>query len=630
MLKSIDYSVSFPTTGRCFQNRIEFAPGLTAITGRNEAGKTLNLEMIGYCLFGKAALRGLASDYKNLTATLHLEVKGQDVLIERAKKETMTVDGEVVAVGADAINRAVPALLGFGMDVFNIACAAQQGDLDALTKMRPTERRAMIDRLIGIDVLEAIEKECRQEAKAAETVATSLILSVSEPQEPVRPDNYEESALIQVLLDDVKEHEFLRSTLSQIREPVEPVAPEHVEGDVAELEKSEADRQAALQLQARLEGQLAGIPEPTVSREDLTKAVAYEAYKDEVRRRGPKPEWAEADLQIVESVWNAKRQIDRGTTTCPSCSHEFVDGEDIDVEQIRAYPDPILPLNQVAVQRQRLALWAEDLAEVEAFELPNIQQEILAHARTGDRTNILDQLGSVRVPVDRSGELRAARGYQQELAVFGERRARYDQDLATFRDAQARLDGMPDRSGELVELHERLASARAFEGQLDSYGRDLAHFQRIRADADAHRGRSEGFLNGSVALKRARVRVKQELAPDLSRAASTLLTAMTNGERRNIDVNEDFDILVDGQPLQTLSGSGKSVVNLALRIGLGQVLTARVLPIFLGDEIDKDMDLERAAATHGTLHSLRQFMKQVIIVTHKSEIEADNLVMMSA
>jgi DNA repair exonuclease SbcCD ATPase subunit len=72
MLKSLDYSVEFPTTGRSFQNRIEFAPGLTAITGRNEAGKTIVLEMIGYCLFGKAALRGLASDYRNLTATLAL------------------------------------------------------------------------------------------------------------------------------------------------------------------------------------------------------------------------------------------------------------------------------------------------------------------------------------------------------------------------------------------------------------------------------------------------------------------------------------------------------------------------------------------------------------------------------
>ena len=107
---------------------------------------------------------------------------------------------------------------------------------------------------------------------------------------------------------------------------------------------------------------------------------------------------------------------------------------------------------------------------------------------------------------------------------------------------------------------------------------------------------------------------------------------MTNGERRHVDVDEDFNILVDGQPLQTLSGSGKSVVNLALRIGLGQVLTSKVLPIFLGDEIDKDMDQLRASSTHGTMQNLRQYLSQIILVTHK-EIEADhtiNLDMVSA
>lgn len=119
--------------------------------------------------------------------------------------------------------------------------------------------------------------------------------------------------------------------------------------------------------------------------------------------------------------------------------------------------------------------------------------------------------------------------------------------------------------------------------------------------------------------------MKQELAPSLSTAASRLIAAMTAGERRHVDVDHDFNITVDGQPLQTLSGSGKSVVNLALRIGLGQVLTSKVLPLFMGDEIDKDMDADRAAATHGTFQNLREYLTQIILVTHKS-IEADHII----
>lgn len=100
---------------------------------------------------------------------------------------------------------------------------------------------------------------------------------------------------------------------------------------------------------------------------------------------------------------------------------------------------------------------------------------------------------------------------------------------------------------------------------------------------------------------------------------------MTNGERRYVIVDHDFNITVDGQPLQTLSGSGKSVVNLALRIGMGQVLTSKVLPIFMGDEIDKDMDSDRAASTHETFQNLREYLTQILIVTHKG-IEADQVI----
>ena len=54
----------------CFTHadrRFDFDKGLTCITGRNEAGKSLILEMVGYALFGNVALRasrpdGLKSD----------------------------------------------------------------------------------------------------------------------------------------------------------------------------------------------------------------------------------------------------------------------------------------------------------------------------------------------------------------------------------------------------------------------------------------------------------------------------------------------------------------------------------------------------------------------------------------
>jgi DNA repair exonuclease SbcCD ATPase subunit len=121
--------------------------------------------------------------------------------------------------------------------------------------------------------------------------------------------------------------------------------------------------------------------------------------------------------------------------------------------------------------------------------------------------------------------------------------------------------------------------------------------------------------------------VKQFLVPSLNRVASILLSQMTGGTRTTVMIDEEFEIMIDGQPLNTLSGSGKAVANLAIRIALGQVLTSKVFPIFMADEIDAAMDQERSNFTTDCLRGLSSVISQVILVTHKRP-DADNYVEM--
>ena len=58
-------------------------------------------------------------------------------------------------------------------------------------------------------------------------------------------------------------------------------------------------------------------------------------------------------------------------------------------------------------------------------------------------------------------------------------------------------------------------------------------------------------------------------------------------------------------------------MNLAVRIGLGQVLTNKVFSVFMGDEIDAAMDAERAGFTAECLRGLTGTIKQVVLVSHK-------------
>ena len=117
--------------------------------------------------------------------------------------------------------------------------------------------------------------------------------------------------------------------------------------------------------------------------------------------------------------------------------------------------------------------------------------------------------------------------------------------------------------------------------------------------------------------------MKSHLLPSLNKVASTLISQMTNNQRKSIVIDDEFEILVDGQPVNTLSGSGKAVANLAVRIGLGSVLTNKIFSVFLADEIDASMDEQRAAYTAQCLQNLTSVIDQIILVSHQKP-EADH------
>jgi DNA repair exonuclease SbcCD ATPase subunit len=75
------------------------------------------------------------------------------------------------------------------------------------------------------------------------------------------------------------------------------------------------------------------------------------------------------------------------------------------------------------------------------------------------------------------------------------------------------------------------------------------------------------------------------------------------------------------RPVETFSGSEASIINLALRIALGQVLTHSVFSVLIGDEIDASMDSARTAAVWSALARLVEAnkIKQVILVSHEVE-----------
>ena len=96
----------------------------------------------------------------------------------------LTKDDKVLATGTKPVNAHICQLLGFGLEVFDVACVANQGDVEKLSAMKPTERKRMVDEVVGLNRLEDLAKWCGDEARVLEK---ALVPPGDEPVEPTEP-----------------------------------------------------------------------------------------------------------------------------------------------------------------------------------------------------------------------------------------------------------------------------------------------------------------------------------------------------------------------------------------------------------------------------------------------------------
>lgn len=222
---------------------------------------------------------------------------------------------------------------------------------------------------------------------------------------------------------------------------------------------------------------------------------------------------------------------------------------------------------------------------------------------------------------------------------YDQAKAKYQQDLEAFNVASARKtelgQKMPDYLDEQAYLNSQLESLQQMQVNWQVYHRlyqtytdMLNSYNLAMSRVDGERAQIEDLNKAQAALVDLKARVKTYIIPSLNKVASYLLSEMTGGEHHSILVDEDFEVYVDKQPLRTMSGSGKDIANLAIRIGLGRILTHKVLGVMMLDEIDQGMDEVRAAYTWECLEKITPQIGQVLQVSHK-ELKAENRLVVS-
>lgn len=627
MINDLSYAVCFPTNGVGLTGTHTFQPGATAISGRNGKGKSFIAEMVRYGLFGKKALRGPASDYKKLDMSLTFSVGDASYGVTRAKKEELvSFDGdEVIAVGADAVNKKIIEILGFDLEVFDVVCSANQKESERLTRLTPTKRKELIDEVVGLTAQEGVEKACRDEANGLKREAEVLNRALVLPEEPVKPDGYRPSTELQIELRETKTLVDERARLQRVIDQlgVEPIEPDEAPLDLAKIELHEKTRIASDAHRLAVERQLASMPLILVTPKELEEAEALAAYDAEVARRGPRPDYKERELIDWIDVWNKKGLLAHDTATCPKCSHEFVlDRTDVDLAAIEALPKPPISLQEAEHQLRRHDFWINEPVEPKGVRMS--AQEIAAGRAALQnapmRAALQKELADLSPMEDKSEELAKARTLDRQWDIYARETEQYMIRVAAANEAEEALAKLPEPKHTIAELDAAFVAARVYESQLATYEQQKSAFETLSAEIAEKQERSDAFMAGAKGLVEARRTLKAFLAPSLSRVASHTIRQMTSMAERpldTIDIDEDMNITVDGQDVSTFNGAHATMINLALRLALGQVLVSRVMPLFIGDEIDSDLDEANSQMLVDALLALKDQLKQVVVISHK-------------
>lgn len=659
MINTLNYSVTFANE-RQIKRDLQFElQGSTLITGRNEAGKSLNLEMIAYSLFGNDALRGKMTDYKRISCKASFIIKGQNYVIERTKtnaKLFKAVEGEdlePLATGISPVNKAIVELLGFDFDVYRIAHLAAQGDLQALANMKPTERKRMVDTVAGLNQLDDVAAELDGERKELRGKITGMEAVLTEPEQPLSPTtNREELTKTSALLDvKVSERQKLKTVkaptaptllnrMSLMDMPEEPEALVLPDAPVAPAEPAEWSEETFSQLLA-MKPQIAAADAAIQKAEAVVAPALTKAQIDEQR------ELNRLNKRIAER--DALRG--QGYLICSDCGHKnylaanLLEEKYSDVPEVSPAPSTyseaeLIVMETQLAEKERVDAEAE-AARAQLANLNPLRQVIIdweayaAELRTyrqaeqhwqqrcddlkasHDRLMTQYHTGVERV---KAHNLEAESHNQNVEAHNARAQDNYQTELAAYQQAQEALASYEGLDTEIAQVTNSLRMWEVYDARFEAYEHNMATYKAQLAEVETLKEQLADLDKARKALNETKTNVKSYLTPALSRVASILLSEMTGGERNTVVVDEDFEVTVDNQPLRTLSGSGKDIANLAIRLALGQVLTHSVLPMVCLDEVDQGCDSERARYIQECLQRITPQIGQMLIVSHKPTV----------
>lgn len=652
---------------------IDFAAGLTALKGANEAGKSTVYHGIVYALFGARALPLTLAEtvtYDKPETSLKVELvftfEGATYTVTRSKSGAVITNGTVTANGQVEVTKFVEKLFGVNADAATKLMVASQGGLRGA--LESGEAVPLIEKLANIDLIDQLIAKMQAQLPCGNTkqivealeIASQAVKPVlnTEDLEPMvrfakASVELAEHELKQLQLEDTTDEVLQRSIINKVTAAEQ--RHEQIKKDLGSM----ADRIAI---------------EPTKPEVDVELAkIGLEAFKEESAKLKAYKQWLARPTNnacivnfnevnagkakelegLTEAIMQHKLAISTykalliTETACGLCGKDLTDVPEVVAKnkvtqaKINEALQHIVALEEQSASVTDTLKYLKTLQEID--QIINSTYIVTQNYTIIDRTVVPARLvwsGDIpdpdRVWPDYIAEIREGerllRDYDRAMAVYKELGQQQDTLLAELSSLDVNTPAK-EKAQELlaqkVELTARIATQTAYLNECKLAYKDADSnlkqaTSRFNTEMEAYEKSLEtkAKLEESLAAmvkNNALIKKLRDVRPIVAaRLWAIVLASVSNYFTQirgtpSVVARSASSFTVGGKNVGGLSGSTLDALGLAIRMALSKTFLPSIDFILL-DEPAAGMDEDRETAMLGLLASTGY--QQVVVVTH--------------
>ncbi|MBN2603905.1 MAG: SMC family ATPase [Candidatus Thermoplasmatota archaeon] len=664
------------------KTRIDFPDGVTGIVGLNGVGKSTIFEAISWAIYGPNAARTSADqirlngadpsdpcrvelefvfsdDYYRITR----EMSGKNL----SSAATVLVNGQCAASSVESANKYIQKKLGMDYKSFFTSIFAKQKELNALSTMNPSERRPLILKMLGIDILDEIIKTIKDDRKEKSAIVEKLgqnlwdesgknkiqihkdELKDLESKNRIFDDTINEiNSKIRLLVSSVKEAENRHQEIKNLFEELQK-EKDKLEEIRQKFESKKALQKEITKLQNSIQTREKILSE---TRNKLKNFSTIDSDIDQIENRLKKIN--DSILDFVKNIQQKNTMVDTikdeikilreknikitkmgPEASCPTCERvlgnqysKLLEKFGIEkTEKEKRINNHLIEIqkdkeNQEKIDREKKAIekkrkyFNEQLKEKERLlvNIDNITSEIDKEKREKkEKENLIIKLDKITFDENQHSSLKS----------------KLDETYAKYKSCQKVVNEKKDNLS-YAKIHlERVKSTKQVHNHkiqtLKKTIKELEDFEKIMKEEKKivqQLSMLKDLMNSF------RTDLISRIGPTLSSYASEFFDLFTEGKYSQIELDENYDIKVYDRgeqfPIRRFSGGEEDLSNLCLRLAISEIITERAGGLFnfiILDEIFGSQDSIRRQNIMRALNTLSSKFRQIFLITHIDDVK---------